>query len=727
MRDKTLTSTVRVAVLRPSSLALGLGMALAAPALADTPAPKSVVSQVIVTGHASTKASEQSAIDKLTQPLIDTPQSVSIISRIELDDRGITTLSDALRTTPGISLGAGETSFQGNNVILRGFTTRNDTYLDGMRDYGYYYRDPFDEASIEVLKGPSSVLFGRGSTGGVIEQTTKEPLVGQQFVDVQAQAGTDQTHRFTADANTPLGGGLGAFRLNAMVHESDVAGRDGARNSRWGFAPSVRVNLSPNTQLQLDWLHQYENDRPDYGIPWFNGAPAKVARNNFYGFASDYLRTNVNVVTAKLSHEFSDSLILSTKVRYSDDSREFRTSEAVVPAGVAATTPLSSITLNRNEFAGFSRELFMQDQTELAAKFSTGMLKHNLVAGVELGFESPRPTYIFFTGVPTTNLASPPSQTFSDTLAYVRLNARTDANTAGLYALDTIDIGDHWQLMGGVRWDRFDAHYSSTGFAASNAVAAHTDIHHLDQGPSYRAALVYKAMPTLNFYATYGTSFDPSASGIESLVSSGRSVAQANLNLAPEKSRTYEAGAKWSATPQLVLTTAVFEIEKTNVRVPDPTIPGFNTLGGDQQVRGFETELSGNLTAAWKVHLGYAYMDSQTVKSAPGGPLVGEPLTITPKDTFSLVTEYRILPNVEVGGDVVSVSSRLGQNTAASFLTAPGYTAAGLMAKYIVSNRLTVQVNVYNVADTVYYDQLHPFHVVPGAGRGALLTVTGHF
>lgn len=247
-----LTSTVRVAALRSSSLALGLGMALTAPALADTQASKSVV---IVTGHASTKATQQSGIDKLTQPLIDTPQSVSVISRIELDDRGITTLSDALRTTPGISLGAGETSFQGNNVILRGFTTRNDTYLDGMRDYGYYYRDPFDEDSIEVLKGPSSVLFGRGSTGGVIEQTTKQALVGQHFLDAQVQVGTDQTHRLTADANTPLGDGLGAVRLNAMVHKSGVSGRDGARNSRWGLAPSLFINLSPDTQLRFDWLH----------------------------------------------------------------------------------------------------------------------------------------------------------------------------------------------------------------------------------------------------------------------------------------------------------------------------------------------------------------------------------------------------------------------------------------------------------------------------------------
>ena len=724
MRAKTLTSTVRVAALRSSSLALGLGMALTAPALADTEASKSVV---VVTGHASTKASQQSGLDKLTQPLIDTPQSVSVISRIELDDRGITTLSDALRTTPGISLGAGETSFQGNNVILRGFTTRNDTYLDGMRDYGYYYRDPFDEDSIEVLKGPSSVLFGRGSTGGVIEQTTKHALVGQHFLDAQVQVGTDQTHRLTVDANTLLGDGLGAVRLNAMVHESGVARRDGARNSRWGLAPSLLINLSPNTQMRIDWLHQFENDRPDYGIPWFNGAPAKVDRSHFYGFSSDYLRATVNVLTAAISHQVNDSLTLSSKVRYSDDSREFRTSEAVVPSGVAATTPLSMITLNRNEFAGYSREVFLQDQSDLTAKFSTGPLKHSLAAGFEVGSESPRPTYIFFIGVPTTNLANPPPQTFSAALAYVRLTARTDAGTAGVYGLDTIDIGDHWQVMGGVRWDRFDAHYTSTGFAPTGAVAARTDIHHVDAAPSYRAAVVYKAKPGLNFYVSYGDSFDPSASGIESLVSSGRSVAQANLNLAPEKSRSYEAGAKWAVTPQLVFNASVFKLEKTNVRVPDPATPGFNTLGGDQQVQGFETELSGALTAAWKVHLGYAYMDSQTMKSAPGGPLAGAALTITPKNTFSLATEYKILPNVEVGGDLVSMSSRLGQNTAASYLTAPGYTVAGLMAKYIVSNRFSVQVNLYNVTDAVYYDQLHPFHVVPGAGRSAMLTVSGHF
>jgi catecholate siderophore receptor len=709
----------RRSTVQASSVGVGLGMlAVGLPALGV--AQETTVSSAEVRAAVAPRAP---ALGKLTSPLVDTPQTITILTRQDLDDRGVNTLNDALRNVPGISLGAGETSFQGNNVILRGFTTRNDMFLDGMRDYGYYYRDPFNDESIEVLKGPASILFGRGSTGGVIHQVSKTPSQGA-FTTATAVVGTDETRRFTADLNAPVGGAY--LRLNAMAHQSTVADRDGGETRRWGLAPSVAFGLGGQTQFYLSYLHQAEDNIPDYGIPWFNGRPAAVDRANYYGFDTDYLDTRVNIATARVEHAVSDQIQVRSQLRYSHNTRKFRTSEGVVPAGVPVTTPLSAITLTRNEFTGFSTDEFLQNQTDMTARFATGSVRHTLVAGVELGREEPRPTYIFNTGVPTTNLANPPSQTYAGT-GYVRLRARTKANTAGLYALDTLVFSDALQAMLGVRWDQFKAHYRSTGFTPAGAVAAATDVEQADEAPSYRGALIYKPAPNASLYAGYSTSFNPSAEGIESLVSAGRSVAQANLNLGPEKSRTYEAGGKWSlAGGQVLLSGAAFKIEKTNVRIPNPTVPGFNALGGDQRVSGAEVEAVGRITAAWSVRAGYTYLDSKVSKTAPGGPVLGAPLTLTPKRSFTVWSTYALTPRFEIGGGALSMSSRLGQNTAAAYLTAPGFTTFDAMAKYALTPELDLQLNLYNLTDKLYYDQLHPFHIVPGAGRSALLTITLH-
>ena len=727
-RGAVLHSAPRQATLQ-SSLALGLGLALAGvPALAQTQNASNAgaVSELVVTGQDVDFGAPRSQLGKLTQPLADTPQSVTTVTRAELDDRGVSTLNDALRGVPGISIGAGETSWSGNNIILRGFTTRDDTYRDGLRDFGYYYRDPFNDEAIEVLKGPSSILFGRGSTGGVIEEDSKAPIATQTFFAADAQAGTDQTHRLTADANTPLPDNAGAFRLNAMVHENDVADRNGAHNSRWGFAPSLALNLAPDTQLQLDFFHQYEHDRPDYGIPWLNGKPAPVPRDSFYGFSTDYLDANVNDMTAQLKHEFSDDLQLSSRLRYSDDGRRFRTSEGVVAAGTPAGAPLASIVLTHNDFNVTDSDRMWQDQTDLTAKFGSGPLRHTLVAGFEVGEESSRPNYDFYTGVPTTTLLDPPPQTFSDKAMYDRLNTRTDSHFVGVYAIDTIEIGAHLQVIGGVRWDRFQGKFDSVSQASPTATPTTLIADHVDEMPSYRAAIVYKPIQPLSLYATYGTSFDPSDEGIDSSVAAGHSASLAFTNLAAETSRTYEAGAKWAVTPTVMATAAAFDIDMYNVRVPGP-VSGFDILGGNQEVRGLELEAVGRLTDRWQARIGYSYLDNETTKSTPGGPLVGSPLIVTPKDTFDLVTEYRILPKLTVGGDIQMMTDRMGMNTAASFERAPGYAIGGLMARYVVNDRIKVQVNIYNITDAYYYDAPQSFHVIPGAGRSAMLTLSGKF
>ena len=698
-------------------------------AIADTDGAREQdrLSPIVITATRIRNAvADESSLQKLTQPIVDTPQSISTISTEDLADRGITNLNDALRMVPGISLGAGETSWQGNNVYLRGFTTRNDMFVDGQRDYGYYYRDPFNSQSVEVLKGPSSILFGRGSTGGVINEVSKIPTLDPELSGTGTLS-TSDIRRATVDLDSPvsaLGAGA-AFRLNLMGHHSEVADRDTAKSDRWGVAPSLALGLGTPTRMLVSYLHQSAKDVPDYGIPWFHGRPAPVDRANFYGFASDYLNTNVNIVTARFEHDWSESLTLSSQARYSHDTRNFRTTEAAVPAGTAAATPISAITVSRNEFQGFSTDTFLQEQTNLVARFATGLLSHALVAGVEFGRESSEPTYITNVGVPGTNLAHPPEQTYTVAQSYTRLTADTIAKTVGIYALDTIEFGPHWQIMGGVRWDRFDADYTSTGYSPQRAVISNANVNHVDQAFSYRGALVYTLGRGGSVYASFGTSFDPSAAGVESLISSARALAQANLNLDPEKNRSYEVGTKWSLVDgRLLLTGAVFRLEKYNARVPDPTLPGFNILGGDQRVNGIETELVGHLTDAWQLRVSYTYLDSKVTRSTPRGPLLGAPLTITPRNSSAVWTEYQLTKPLEVGIGAAQASSRLGQDTAASYEVAAGYVVFNAMAKYVFSTKTVLQLNVNNLTNKYYLDQLHSFHVVPGEGFMAQLSVT---
>lgn len=685
--------------------------------------------EITAAGEPGDNLKAQPSIGKLTQPILDTPQSISSVTSQELADRGFTDLNDTLRYVPGISLGAGETSYQGNSANLRGFTTRDDMFLDGQRDYGYYYRDPFNDQELQVLKGPSSILFGRGSTGGVVNEVSKSPTLAP-FLAAAVALGTSNRRRATLDIDSPLPvlGAGAAARLNAMGERTKVADRHGARDRRWGVAPSLALGLGTPTRLEVSYFHQTNDDVPDYGIPWLDGRPAPVDRANFYGFPSDYLDTDVNVLTARLEHDVAPDLQIRSQARYSRDTRRFRITEAVIPAGTPAATPVAAITVNRNEFEGYSTDTFLEDQTDVIARFDTGGVSHSLVGGAELGRESPEPTYITNVGVPGTNLAHPGAQIYSAAQSYIRLEADTVARTAGLYVLDTAQIARQWQIMAGVRWDRFDATYTSAGFSAAGAPISNTAVDHIDKAFSYRGALAYKPRPSGSIYLAFGTSFDPSAEGIESLISSGRKVAQANLDLDPEKNRSYELGTKWDLDgSRIEVTGALFRLEKYNARVPDPDNPGFNVLGGDERVDGLEADLAVHLTRAWLVRASYTYLDSQVIRSVPGGPLLGAPLTITPRNSSSVWTEYQLAGPLEFGIGALQTSSRLGQNTAASYEVAPGYVILNALMKYQVSPHVLVQLNVDNLTNRYYWDQLHAFHAIPGEGAVAQLTVTAGF
>jgi catecholate siderophore receptor len=673
------------------------------------------------------------SLSKLPQPVLDTPQTVTIVTSDLLEQRGTSNLNDALRNMPDISLGAGEFSWQGNNPTIRGFLARNDMYIDGIRDFGSYYRDTFFYQQIEELSGPSSVYFGRGSTGGVINQVSKTPFLIRQL-SAQVTGGTDNTGRLTIDYNTPLEemGEGAAMRINLMAHNSNVAGRDETLQRRWGLAPSLALGLGTPTRLTLSYLHEEANDIPDYGLPWYFGRPAPVDYSNFYGYDSDFLRTQVNVLTAKVEHDLDADLTARNTLRLGQYQRQFRISEVVLAPGTLPTTPLNQVQAARNIWQGNSVESIADDQLELSGKWRTFGFEHAFVTGAELAWENSAPLFENTTGVPTVSLADPPRhQPFPGT-PFARLYSQTSAQSLAFYGVDTVTLDPQWEVTVGLRWDQFASRFNSITYATVPNVpqAAPTflnppvaaTIKSVDAMATYRVGIVYKPVSNGSLYFSHGTSFNPSAESLSQLTS-GRTLGTQNALLPPEKNHSFEVGTKWQFwDARLETSAALFRLEKENARIPS-TVPGVNILGGSQRVDGFEISLSGTITDDWHARLGYAYLDSHTTATAPGGSLPGSPLVNTPKSAGTFWTEYSILPEWTVGLGGQYVSQRLAQNTAASYLRSPPYFTADFLTEYHFTPAYAMRVNVYNLFDRHYIDVIHPFRAVPGAGRSATLTL----
>ena len=719
------------------------------------------------------------SLTKFTEPLLTTAQSITVIPQFVVKDEGVTTLRDTLRNVPGISLAAGEAGAQGDNLTIRGFTARNDIFLDGIRDFGSYYRDTFNYEQVEALEGPAGIQFGRGSTGGVVNQESKVPTL-QQFAHVEAMFGTDKTRRVTADLNSHELNAIGgtAFRLNLMGQESGVAGRDFVEIRRWGVAPSVSIGLNTKTRATLSYVHLQESDTPDYGLPWFNNAVAPgPIRHSYYGFPDEnYLQTNDDILTLKVDHEFSPSVNLHTIARAANYPRQAQITEpqicsnapASVPVGgVVASLPTSAVNtalpcpytassspsamvVNRNQIQTKSVESDLWDQMEVTARFKLFGLKNSLVAGVEGGQEISNPIRSSYTinkinTVPSTSLVGPNTlQPFAGT-GYITSIVHTKSDSVGVYFVDTIKLGDLFEMSGGVRWDRFDTGYNlwqpppPKGGVVTAPVAP---ISRVDQQPSYRAAFVYKPSSHGSVYFDYGTSFNP---GAESL---SLSVGLANSSAAPEENETYEAGVKWSfLNERLMAEGAIFRTEKDNARETDPTNANNIVAAGNQLVKGVQFSMVGRLPQGMDIIAGYAYLDSAVIYSKFFPTSVGYPLANVPKQTFNLFVTHR-LPwqlNAGLGGNYVAsrtasstvpyvptgyAPNPIGPSfvvTSVAMKQVPGYWIFDAMLRRPITERLEVQANVNNLLNRYYIDLPHPSHLIPGVGANALIGINFKF
>lgn len=654
----------------------------------------------------------QIASPKYTEPLLDTPQTISVISKETIEEQGATTLRDVLRNVPGLTITAGEGGTPaGDNLTLRGFSARNDIFIDGVRDISPQSRDPFNLEEVDVVKGPGSVYTGRGSTGGSINLLNKTPNLKKTFAG-GVDLGTDRTRRFTGDINVPFSDSI-AFRLNLLAHHSQVPGREVVNFNRWGVAPSITWGLGKPTRFTASYYKLKQNNLSDYGIPWvpatnnalvaFRDRPAPVPRDTYYGLKNrDHEDLDSDLVTLKFEHDFNDALSLRNQFRFSDSTRDSIASPPRFDNDASSN-------VHRELRSWQTDDRVWDNQTDFVAQFSTGPISHALVTGLDLTREGNIRHTRTGTNMPTSFLNPNPDDVYTGTIVESPIVGDVTANSQAVYLFDTAKFGKQWEFTGGLRWDRFDASgISTTGVSVAR----------VDRMLSGRAGIVFKPVPAGSFYASYGTSLNPSLEGL--------SYNTANTVIDPEKTYTFEAGSKWSFFEgRMLFSGAGFRVEKLNARTPG-LLPGDppQVLQGKQRVDGIELSLTGNITRNWQMLAGYTLLDSETVDSNTVTE-IGKRLVNTPRNSFNAWSTYRLDNGLSFGGGARFVDKRYGNTINTRIVDA--YWTFDAMATYPLNKHIDLQLNLYNLTDKFYFDRLGGGHVVPGPGRAVSLRTSFRF
>jgi catecholate siderophore receptor len=673
------------------------------------------------------------SLNRLGADLRDVPQSVTVINRALLQTQGATSLSDALRNVPGITLGGAEGGQIGNNINLNGFSARTDIYLDGFRDRGQYYRDTFALDAVEVLMGPSSMLFGRGSTGGVINQVTKKPSLKAQ-TEVTASVTTNGMVRTTIDHGQALTD-TAAWRVSVMAQDGSPTTRDEMKNKDYGIAPSLKFGIGTPTEITLSALLQHNRDMPDYGVPPLNGKPVQVDRNTFYGYTDDRTLQDIGALSATVEHRFSPTLTLRNQTQYNDvrvNARETAPQgvgtidpvKGFVPlTGAASDLPLTDLDVRLQSHDRVIHDKSLYNQTELTAKVDAGGLKHNLLGGVEFGHDSYRNQSYYRNGgcdgVPSTGTSGyvacepvvSPDYSASPNVPTTTANlAQSSANALGVYVNDTAELGRQFKLVGGLRYDRFQA-------SIDNTITKPLSVDQTVNFTSVRLGGIWQPSDTQSYYLSYSTSFNPS---LEQLTNTTSTTAP----LPPEKNRSYELGGKWDLLDgRLSTNAAVFQITKYNARSQDSD--GNYEATGTIRVNGARIGGAGELAKGWKVFAGYAYLDAEIVDGIAvntEGKVPGN----TPRSSATLWSTYEFMPHWEVGGGAVYQSSRYVNNTDTVQVGSYARWDATLAYRQPTYD---VRLNLFNLTDKYYYDgliQSDGGRSVPGTGRSAMLTFSYH-
>ncbi|CAN7553586.1 TonB-dependent receptor [Variovorax paradoxus] len=663
-----------------------------------------------------------STATKGSAPLRDIPQAVNVLPAQLLRDQGATSMQDALRNAPGVSFNAGDG--QRDQVVIRGFTAIADWFVDGVRDDALYFRDLSDTERIEVLKGPAAVLYGRGSSGGLINRVTKKPIFERPFGEVSLGLGTHDFKRLTADLNRPIGENM-AFRLN-VAREKSGSWRDQQFIDRYSIAPSLAMKFSPQTDLLLQYTNAYDQRLTDFGIPALNGRPVDVPIGTYYGSAfakrDDTTTTRVQSFTATLNHRFSDTLSLRNTTRYySYKLDRFNTLPSGTTDPVRMTVGRTRGFVDRDESGWFN-------QTDLTWRNELGGFKQEWLIGAELGKQDKRAyTVSSATGFERVSIlnpvSAPPPIPLASYLANSAIPSNSTFKTAALYAQDQITLAPQWKALVGGRYDDFR---QETSFERTLAPFSRTD-----RKFSPRAGLVWQPSDSQSYYVSYSRSFQPSA---ETFALSANNAAND-----PEITVNKEIGAKLDFLDgALNLTAALFNLERSGIKNTDPSNPARQINVGTQRTNGMELALAGKLPGRWDVSAGYAYLDGRMVKSLatvsslqlPIGaamPVQGKVAPLTPRHSAFVWLMKDLGHGLSAGGGVNYVAARYA--SLSNLVTLPSYVTADLAASYR-TERYELSVNLKNITGRKYYVSAHGSVdnlIMPGPGRELQVALTAKF
>ena len=660
---------------------------------------------VTITDLAAYGISSISTATKTLTPLRDIPQSISVVSKEQIRDQSMASITDVVAYVPGV------TSHQGENnrdqLVIRGNNTSADFFLNGVRDDVQYYRDLYNVERVEALKGPNSMLFGRGGGGGVINRVSKEAGF-TALREFTFQGGSFGNKRFTTDLAQPINNRL-AFRLNGL-YENSGSFRDHVDLERYGVNPTATIVVGPKTAVKLSYEYFHDGRVADRGIPSFHGRPLDVPVETFFGDPDNSrVRAGVNLVAANVDHQ-AGRFDIHNRTMFGDYDRFYQN---YVPGAVNASKTFATLTAYNNSTK--RRNLF--NQTDVTFNATTGRVRHNFLAGAELGRQNTdNLRHSGFFNNTATSILVPLEDTTIDVPVTFRQNA-TDANNhiktnlGATYVQDQIAINRYLQVVTGVRFDYFDLQFHNN--------RNNQDLRRIDRLVSPRAGVIVKPVTSLSIYANYGVAYLPSSGDQFS------SLTTITQQVKPEKFSNYELGAKWDVRRNLSLTTAVYRQDRTNTRATDPNDPARILQTGSQRTNGYELGVNGNVTSRWSVAGGYAYQDAfitNATVSAARGAQVG----LVPHHSFSLWNNYKVHPRLGLGFGVIHRSDMFAAVDNAVVL--PGYTRADAAVFFSITEHWRLQANIQNLFDTRYYMNADGNNnISPGAPRGARVALITRF
>ncbi|MBN9466622.1 TonB-dependent receptor [Brevundimonas sp.] len=753
------------------------GMLVAAPAMAADAADLTVAADqqqpanlgtIDVNGHVKKPAPVS---PEFVAPLVDTPRAVTVIPQAIIEQTAASSLQDLLSNSPGITFGAGEGGQPlADRPFIRGQSSGNNIFLDGVRDTGGQQREVFNLEQVEVIKGPDAVYSGRGSGGGSINLASKSPKLNT-FTNVGAGVGTDGYLRGTIDSNLPLGE-TAALRINLMGAQGDVPGRDAVDYDKWGLGLSLGAGLGTPSSMIFSYYHLTSDQMPDYGIPLFTKIQSRttdsgvldVPYSSFYGLkARDYLTNTVDAFTFKAEHRLSDFATIRNVSRYAETLNDYIVTNPG-DGGYVGRAADGTYWMKRGTKTRWNPVSTLANVTDVYGRFATGSVKHSYDVGVELTRERNRnATYSTYTtsgaACPTgltTVVGSPPTANGAagagdctpvynpnpdDAWTGVINRGPVSSNTTetiGVYANDSISLTERLILNLGVRWDQYSVKGVNAAATQSAGVWTTTGYTAVPERTweftNYQVGLVFKPTENSSLYASWATSSTPPtlSAGDQNAAGGTGSGNLASVVLEPEDSESYEIGAKANVFgDHLALSAAAFRTVRKNAAIL--VAPNVYEQAGEVEVKGVELGVSGSITPAWTVFGGYTYMDSELVRGAYTSVNIGDPLANTPKNSASLFTTYRLLPKLTVGGGVYYTSKSFGGNQGGAGggnnrIYAPSWTRLDLFAAYDLTDRASLQLNVKNATDEDYIIRTNGVHHADvAAGRQAILALNMRF